>query len=200
MPLVKFAEYWQNPVSPMATDHPENWFLKKHDTAEVFGPVRFEQIRLWDKAAQINPQDVVSTDREVWTKAPMIPDFAMDWLIEVSDSLLYGPTTAEALMEFSRLGEISRESHIVNCRTGEILSLGSAPFFHEEAMQPAVEDFPQPQKGGIKINLQKRIRDIESNLMEKSRQLTAAKETITRLEATIRDLERRLTDARSGRK
>lgn len=184
----------------MTTDHPENWFLKKHETAEIFGPIRFEQIRSWAKAAQVNPQDMVSTDREVWTKAPMIPDFAMDWLIEVSDDLLYGPTTAEALMEFSRLGEITRETLILNCRTGEVMTLAKSPFFSEEAMRPAVEDFPQPPKGGIKINLQKRIRELESSLMEKSRQVTAAKETILRLEAKIRELEARLADARSGRK
>jgi hypothetical protein len=184
----------------MAIDHPENWFLKKHETAEVFGPIRFEQIRAWAKAAQINPQDMVSTDREVWTKAPMIPDLAMDWLIEVSDNLLYGPTTIEALMEFSHLGEITRDTHILNCRTGEIMTLGRAPFYREEAMQPAVEDFPQPPKGGIKINLQKRIRDLESGLMEKTRQLTAARETITRLETKIRDMEFQLPVTRSGRK
>ena len=184
----------------MASDHPENWFLKKHETAEVFGPIRFEQIRSWAKAAQVNPQDMVSTDREAWIKAPMIPDFAMDWLIEVSENLLYGPTTEEALMEFSRLGEITRECHILNCRTGEIMTLGSAPFFREVAVQPTVEDFPQPPKGGIKINLQKRIRDLESSLMEKSRQVTLAKETIVRLEAKIRDLENRLADIRAGRR
>lgn len=184
----------------MAIDHPENWFLKKHDTAEVFGPIRFEQIRSWAKAAQVNPQDMVSTDREVWTKAPMIPDFAMDWLIEVSDNLLYGPTTAEALMEFSRLGEITRDTHILNCRTGEVMSLAKAPFFKEESMRPAVEGFPQPPQGGIKINLQKRIRDLESSLMEKTRQLTVARETIARLEAKIRDLEFQLPITRSGRK
>ena len=184
----------------MAIDHPENWFLKKHETAEVFGPIRFEQIMAWAKAAQVNPQDMVSNDREVWTKAPMMPDLAMDWLIEVSDNLLYGPTTAEALMEFSRLGEITRDTHVLNCRTGEIMTLGRAPFYREEAMHPAVEDFPQPQKGGIKINLQKRIRDLESSLIEKNRQLTTAKETITRLEAKIRDMEFQLPVTRSGRK
>ena len=36
--------------------------------------------------------------------------------------------------------------------------------------------------------------------MEKSRQLTAAKETIAKLESKIRDVERRLTDVRNGRK
>jgi hypothetical protein len=184
----------------MAIDHPENWFLKKHETAEVFGPIRFEKIRAWAKAAQVNPQDMVSTDREVWTKAPMIPDLAMDWLIEVSDNLLYGPTTVEALMEFSRLGEITRDTHVLNCRTGEVMTLGRAPFYREEAMQPAVEDFPQPPKGGIKINLQKRIRDLESSLMEKTRQLTAAKDTIARLEAKIRDMEFQLPVTRNGRK
>ncbi|MFA7233225.1 MAG: hypothetical protein WC076_03850 [Terrimicrobiaceae bacterium] len=184
----------------MTIDHPENWFLKKHETAETFGPIPFEQIRIWARAAQVNPQDMVSTDREVWTKAPMIPDLAMDWLIEVSANLLYGPTTAETLMEFSRLGEITRETHILNCRTGEVMALDKAPFFSEEAMRPAVEDFPQPQKGGIKINLQKRIRDLESALMEKTRQVTAAKETLSKLEAKIRDLEMRLAEARGGRK
>ncbi len=184
----------------MAIEHPENWFLKKHETSEVFGPIRFEQIRTWAKAAQVNPQDMVSTDREVWTKAPMIPDFAMDWLIEVSDILLYGPTTAEALIEFSRLGEITRETRIVNCRTGEAMLLGDAPFFRQEAMRPAVEEFPQPQKGGIKVNLQKRIRELEFALMEKTRQLTAARDTIARLEAKIRDLEFQLPITRSGRK
>lgn len=185
---------------PMLNDHPENWFLKKHETSEIFGPVRFEQIHSWAKAAQVNPQDMVSTDQEVWTKAPMIPDFAMDWLIELSNILLYGPTTAEALMEFSRLGEITRDTRIVNCRTGEAMLLANAPFFREEAMRPAVEEFPQPEKGGIKVNLQKRIRELESSLMEKTRQLTAAREAIARLEAKIRELEFQTPITRSGRK
>ena len=103
-------------------------------------------------------------------------------------------------MELSRLGEITRETHILNCRTGEIMLLGKAPFFREEAMRPAVEDFPQPQKGGIKVNLQKRIRDLETGLMEKSRQIIAAKETISKLEAKVRELETRLAGLRNGRK
>jgi len=184
----------------MTIDHPENWFLKKHETGEIFGPIRFEQIRSWAKAAQVNPHDMLSTDREVWTKAPMIPDLAMDWLIEVSANLLYGPTTAEALMEFSRLGEITSETHILNCRTGEIMALRASAFFREESMRPPVEDFPQPQMQSIKVNLQKRIRDLESALMEKSRQLLAAKEAISKLESKIRTLEKQAADVRAGHK
>lgn len=179
----------------MPTDHLENWYLRKHDSAEVFGPVRFEQIHSWALTAQINSQDMVSTDKEVWTKAPMIPDLTMDWLIEVSENLLYGPTTAEALMEFCRLGEITRETPIINCKTAEALTLGKAAFFTE-----GLDNSQTPAKGGIRVNLQKRIRELESSLLEKRRQLAIAQETIAKLELKVRDLDHKLADIRTGRK
>jgi hypothetical protein len=185
---------------PPTSDHLENWFLKKYDSAEIFGPVRFDQILSWALAAQINPQDMVSTDREVWTKAPMIPDLTMDWLIELSDNLLYGPTTAETLLEFCRIGEITTDTPIINCRTAESMSLGKAPFFSVEALIQESAPHPVPPKGGIRVNLQKRIRELESSLLEKRRQLVLAQETITRLEARVHELETRLADIRSGRK
>ena len=95
----------------MAIERSENWFLRKHDSGEVFGPVPFEKIREWAHSAQVNPQDMLSTDQVIWTKAPMIPETEMDWLIVVSENLLYGPTTAEALLEFEELGEINRRDH-----------------------------------------------------------------------------------------
>lgn len=185
---------------PPTSDHLENWFLKKYDSAEIFGPVRFDQILSWALAAQINPQDMVSTDREVWTKAPMIPDLAMDWLIELSDNLLYGPTTAETLLEFCRIGEITVDTPIINCRTAESMALGSAPFFSLEALIQEQAAVPAPAKGGIRVNLQKRIRELESSLLEKRRQLAQAQETIAKLEARIREMEARMADIRSGRK
>ncbi|TSA37015.1 MAG: hypothetical protein D4R65_01700 [Verrucomicrobiaceae bacterium] len=180
----------------MASDHLENWYLRKHDSAEIFGPVRFEQIHSWALTAQINSQDMVSIDKEVWTKAPMIPDLTMDWLIEVSENLLYGPTTAEALMEFCRLGEITRDTPIINCKTAESMSLGKAAFFTEGLPVPGLD----PAKGGIRVNLQKRIRELECSLLEKRRQLAIAQETIAKLEAKVRDLDHKLADIRAGRK
>ena len=184
----------------MTSDHPENWYLKKYDSSEVFGPVKFEQIVSWALAAQVNPQDMVSTDREVWTKAPMIPDLAMDWLVEVSGNLLYGPTTAETLLEFCRIGEVTQGTPIINCRTGECLALGKAPFFSLEAMVHPPEAAAAPPKGGIRVSLQKRVRELESGLMEKRRQLAAAKDTIARLETRVRELEAKLADIEAGRK
>lgn len=185
----------------MPIDHPENWFLKKHDNGEVFGPIRFDQILAWARAAQVNPQDMVSNDGETWTKAPMIPELEMDWLIELAPNLLYGPTTAGALTEFVRVGEIHRATRIINCCTGESMTLSRAPFFTEQSLRPAVEDVReiQPPKGGIKLSLQQRIRDLEAALIEKRLQLTVANDTITKLEAKVRDLERKLRDIRTGK-
>jgi hypothetical protein len=54
--------------STMAIEHSENWFLRKHDSGEIFGPVPFEKIREWAHSAQVNPQDMLSVDQAIWTK------------------------------------------------------------------------------------------------------------------------------------
>lgn len=181
-------------------ENPDHWFLKKHDDGEVFGPVRFDQIVAWARSAQINPQDMVSGDAQVWTKAPMVPELEMDWLVEVGESLLYGPTTTEAVMEFARLGEIHKETPVVNCRTAESMPLHAAPFYVETPpRQDDVARMPQPPKGGIKISLQKRVRDLEAALIEKRLQLTVATDTISKLEGKIRDLEKQIVDLRARR-
>ena len=90
----------------------------------MFGPVSFEKIREWADSSQINPQDMLSTDQVIWTKAPMVPEMEMDWLIVVGENILYGPTTAEALLEFERLGEINARTALINCHTGQSSTLG----------------------------------------------------------------------------
>ena len=75
----------------MAIERSEDWFLRKHDSGEVFGPVPFEKIREWAHSAQVNAQDMLSTDQIIWTKAPMIAETEMDWLIVVGENVLYDP-------------------------------------------------------------------------------------------------------------
>jgi hypothetical protein len=189
----------------MAIERSENWFLKKHDNGQVFGPVPFEKIREWADSAQVNPQDMLSTDQVIWTKAPMIPELEMDWLVVVADNLLYGPTTAEALLEFERLGEINPATVLINCKKGESSTLGEAPFFHtflaDAVHERRVSDntllalSEQPGGGGgFRFNLQQRIRELENALLDKGRQLITAEETIARLEAKVRELEGRIRE------
>jgi len=186
----------------MPNEHDENWFLRKHDNGEIFGPIRFGKIFSWARSAQVNPLDMLSTDGEKWTKAPMIAELQMDWLLEVTGNLLYGPTTAAALIEFARLGEITRTSMILNCCNGERIMLAQAPFFSAEALRPPIDNLreSQPAKGGIKINLQQRIRVLEAKVIEERLQLTAAADTIVKLETKVRDLEEKLRDIRVGKR
>jgi hypothetical protein len=184
----------------MAIERSESWFLRKHDTGEVFGPVPFEKIREWAHSAQVNAQDTLSTDQIIWTKAPMIAEMEMDWLIVLGENVLYGPTTAEALLEFERLGEINLDTALINCTTGERTTLGEAPFYRGmqglvQGQSPADALLSQPGRGaGLRTSLQQRILELENALLEKGRKLTDAEETIVRLEAKIHELEDRIRD------
>ena len=187
----------------MPIENPENWFLKKHENGEVFGPVAFSRIQDWARSAQVNPQDMLSNDKTIWTKAPMIPEMEMDWLIVVGENLLYGPTTGDALIEFDKLGEISPESKLINCLTGESITLGETAFYKLSQTEVAVEATPanpllamlqQTGSGGVRANLQKRIRELETALLDKRRKLMAAEEAIARNEMKIKELEDRIRD------
>ena len=189
----------------MAIEHSENWFLRKHDNGEVFGPVPFEKIREWAHSAQVNPQDMLSIDQVIWTKAPMIPEMEMDWLIVVDENLLYGPTTAEALLEFEKLREINPATALINCNTGQGSTLGETTFYQASLVDPLregqapasalLDSIQQPsQSGSFRVNLQQRIRELENALLDKSRKLMVTEETIVRLEGKIRELEERIRD------
>ena len=187
----------------MAIEPSENWYLRKHNSGEIFGPVPFEKIREWANSAQVNPLDMLSIDQVIWTKAPMIPEMEMDWLIVVSENLLYGPTTAEALLEFKKLGEINPSTAVINCNTGESSTLGETPFYQASLWDPlrgtqaaaSVSSIQQPAQGGsFRVSLQQRIRELENALLEKGRKLVAAEETIVRLEGKIQELEDRIRD------
>jgi hypothetical protein len=193
----------------MAIANLEHWYLKKHDHGEIFGPVHFDKVREWATSAQINPQDMLSEDKVVWTKAPMIPELEMDWLVVVGENLLYGPTTSGALLEFVQLGEITPETHVVNCCSGEIFLLSDTPFYAAAQAEPREEMLPsnpllarlqQSGPGSIKFNLQKRVRELETALLEKRRKLLAAEESIARLETKVRELELQVRELSGFRK
>jgi hypothetical protein len=96
----------------------------------------------------------------------MNADMQMDWLIEVPDNPLYGPTTRGALLEFLRMGEITTSTRIVNCCTGENLTVAEAPFYRQSES----------------TDLAERVEELEAELL-------AASTTIERLQARIAALE-----------
>jgi len=83
----------------------------------------------------------------------MINELQMDWLIEIPDNPVYGPTTTGAILEFLRMQEITTSTQIVNCCTAETMLLSEAPFFKPKSRVPKNENLPPPFKTGIKVNL-----------------------------------------------
>jgi hypothetical protein len=180
----------------MPSDHPDAWYLKKHDDGEIFGPVPLSRIVEWAGTAQIAPQDSLSTDTVVWTKAPMIPDLKMDWLVKLDDDHFYGPTTSGALLEFLDNNEISGTTLLIDCCSGRELPLSAAPFYPQPDLpgREYVLTSRAPSRGTVRLSLQKRIRELEVALLEKRRQLDVAADTIHRLETRIKELEARIRD------
>lgn len=180
----------------MPNESTDLWHLKKHDNGEVFGPVPFGKIIEWAGTAQIAPQDTVSSDGTVWTKAPMVPELKMDWIVKLDEDHYYGPTTIGALLEFYENGEIKSETVILDCCSGIETPFEKTAFF--PAPELITDDDPfasrSPSKGIIRLGLQKRIRELEVNLLEKRRQLDMAADTIHRLETRVKELETRLRE------
>lgn len=168
-------------------DESQKWFLLKNDDGTVFGPIAFRQLCNWAKDAQISPLDKVSTDEKTWTKAPMIPELEMDYLIEVSPDQFYGPTTIGAVKEFVDMGEISGETIITNCKDGTQTAVKDMDVLN----QAARSEEEQPVRTSIRLSLQQRIRDLEESLMEERRSRDAAEARCEKLEAKLTELTSR---------
>jgi hypothetical protein len=106
------------------------WYLLKHVDNEIFGPAPLDQLRIWAAEAKISPLDRVSNDgRKSWNRAPMITGLQMDWLIEMPDNLLYGPTSVGTLQEFLATGEIDEHVNVINTLDGTKTRISELPFF-----------------------------------------------------------------------
>lgn len=158
-------------VDPAASQ----WYLRKRGGAEAFGPVSFAQLQAWAESAQISPLDSISPDGANWQRAPMLSELQMDWLIELGDGALYGPTTLGALREFIRAGDIHAESEIIDAVAGSrhLVSelLFGADLEPASEPEPTVEHAVAPARlGGVKENLQQRVRELEERLLEARRE------------------------------
>jgi peptidoglycan hydrolase-like protein with peptidoglycan-binding domain len=168
-------------------ENSSHWFLMKNEDGSVFGPISFEQLRQWAMDAQVSPLDKVSTDEKSWSKAPMVPELQMDYLVEVTPDQFYGPTTLGAVREFLQMGEINADTTITNCRDGAVTQVKNVP---ELQISPEEEEAMQPVRTSIRINLQQRIRDLEETLMEERRAREQAEHLVEKLEAKLGEITR----------
>jgi hypothetical protein len=183
----------------MESPNTQRWFLRKHEDGSVFGPLSFVQVESWAANAQIAPHDSLSLDRIAWMKAPMVPQLAMDWLVEVTSERYYGPTTLGAIREFVRLGDLDGDTHIINACDGTRLQIQSIP----ELLEPAPELFDEgpgdtgdataaPHASRLEIEMRDRIRDLEQTLSEERRALKEVELRYRALEERYNELARQL--------
>lgn len=170
-------------------DDNQHWFLMKHDDGTVFGPISFEQLHQWALDAQVSPLDKVSTDGQTWSKAPMVPELEMDFLIEVSPDQFYGPTTLGAVREFLQMGEINQETPVTNCKDGSVTLVRDMSELQPEKEEEEVSSV-QPVRTSIRFNLQQRIRELEEALMEERRAREVAEHLCEKLELKLAEINR----------
>jgi hypothetical protein len=161
----------------------QQWFLRKHEDGNIFGPLQFDELARWASAARVAPHDAVSVDQEMWTKAPMLPELGMDWLVEVTSERYYGSTTLGAIQEFIRLGEINSETFVINSCDGTRRQIQEMPALLQTQTHASNEiASSEPAASGMAVDLQDRIRELEQSLREEPRALTEAEERYRDLE------------------
>ncbi len=170
--------------------HPA-WFLRKHADGSIFGPLTFAQVRRWADSAQIAPHDKISHDQETWQKAPMFPELAMDWLVEVTSERYYGPTTLGAVREFLRLGEIGAGTYVINSCDGGRRQIGDLPELTLEPNESFDSSDHAPPAMPMAINLRDRINDLEQSLFEERRALQESEARYRELEAQFLELQQK---------
>lgn len=156
--------------------------MKSHDK-NVFGPTTLSALQSWAAEAKISPMDKVSSDgQRSWVRAPMVAQLQMDWLIELEDAYLYGPTTVGTIQEFLSTGEINEHTQLINCRDNyrgtvrELKFLVSSPrklnVTHEKPLGRRSADrkpeMPAAQRRGgqIQDSLQDKIRTLETEVIQ----------------------------------
>jgi hypothetical protein len=167
------------------------WYLRKASDGSLFGPIPFDQLIQWAANAQISPLDRVSSDQQTWLKAPMVPELKMDYLIEVGEDQYYGPTTIGAIAEFFASNEITAETTVTNCKDAvqiQVKDLLPASMLNPA---PAAEVSIASRPSSIRLNLQQRIRELETALLEERRAREMAESIIEKLEARLEHTTRK---------
>jgi hypothetical protein len=175
----------------------QQWFLRKHEDGNIFGPLTFEQLAGWASSARVAPNDSLSVDQTNWIKAPMLPELQMDWIVEVTSERYYGPTTLGAVNEFIGLEEINEDSFLINACDGTREQIkGMVGRLQAQAAERETREHDavttaidaEPTATVITLGMQNRIRELEESIRERRRALIDAEERYRDLEAKYLEL------------
>ena len=170
----------------------DQWYLLKVQDNEIFGPAPLEQFQHWAAEAKISPMDRVSNDdRRTWQRAPMVTALQMDWLIELTDNFLYGPTSVGTLQEFLATGEIDENVTVINTLEGTTTRIKDLPFFKASphrvrgSLEIGLNNEDSGEASGV---LKQRCAWMEKQVMELQRDITRWQERCEGLRAQFLEL------------
>jgi hypothetical protein len=171
------------------------WYLHKAADNEVFGPTDLDHLRSWAAEAKISPLDRLSNDgQESWLRASMVPELQMDWLIEMPDKFLYGPTSVGTIQEFLARGEVDENVVVINTVEGTSGRLGDQPFYQASPHSVRCAEttlrgtlWPKELEHAADQSLVQRIHWLEKQTMELQRDLGTAYHYIEQLRAQFRE-------------
>jgi len=102
------------------------WFLRKESGA-VYGPVAEEVLAAWAADGRVAPEDFISTDQITWIPPNELPSLCMEWMIEFSEGLEYGPAHERALLAMVDENTLELPVRLRNIHTGEVRVVGAPP-------------------------------------------------------------------------
>lgn len=108
----------------------------------------------------------------------------MDWLIEMPDNYLYGPTSVGTIQEFLARGEIDEHVMLINCAESTTGRLADQPFYqvspHQVRSAETVfhgTEMPENSEVADTIKmLKQRVHGLEKQIMALHRDLGTAHE------------------------
>jgi|GEM_PF-5933840 len=96
----------------------EVWHIKRPDGA-VFGPVEFPVLYDWATEFRVAPDDQISRDGKIWSKACHHPALHMEWRVLVSAKNTLGPVNLLALRHLVEQHAVGPDTVVEHVATGD---------------------------------------------------------------------------------
>ena len=118
-------------------ENAREWYVKTAD-GNVYGPADVASLVKWAEDGRIDYSVSISKDRVSWLPAHLMPELAMDWLIEVEPGRVAGPYNRRYLMASHREGAFPPETRIYR-RHEFAVDVDPPPRVMEKVLEKIVE-------------------------------------------------------------
>ena len=116
----------------------ELFYVKTEDGSE-YGPATLDRLIAWAGEGRIEPTSRISSDRENWILAPLVPELDMRWIVEVEVGQYCGPFNRAVVSELIDQGQLSPEARVFRLEDLERERKASAEMWRAKSDLAAAE-------------------------------------------------------------